>query len=215
LAEYACFSCHQQLSTNPRPARRDAPPTGALPWGSWHFPLTLELAGPGAAAWTAPPTPAGDLHKLAALFRASDRPAPGAAREAATAAVADLDRWLAALQSAAERRSTSPLRPDELRAALAHALRFTGEVPETGAPSTDWDRYAQGFLAVAALYRALCVVDPSARSADVEEFLGKAVGRLRFPPGTSSPVRLGVDEENEFRSGWKGLKAQFEPGGRP
>ena len=79
LAEYACFSCHQRLPADPRPVRRDAPPPGSLPWGSWHFPLTLELAGPGAAAWTAPPTPASDLHKLAALFRASDRPAPGTA----------------------------------------------------------------------------------------------------------------------------------------
>ncbi|HET6573837.1 MAG TPA: multiheme c-type cytochrome [Fimbriiglobus sp.] len=215
LAEYACFSCHQQLPTNPRPTRRGAPPTASLPWGSWHFPLTLELAGPEAATWTAPPTPAGDLHKLAALFRESERPAPGATKAAATAAVADLDRWLAALQSAAERRSTAPLRPDELRAALVHVLRFTGDVPETGAPSTDWGRYVQGFLAVAALYRALCAVDASARSADVEEFLRKAAGRLRFPPGAGGPVRLGADEENEFRYGWKRLKAQFEPGGWP
>jgi hypothetical protein len=217
LAEYACFSCHQTLPATPTAtARRDTPRPGQLPWGSWTFPLPLELSRPGTPAWASPATPADHLRALADLFRRTDRPAPAEVRAAAADAAVDLDRWLADLQSAAARRSLAdPLRPAELRAALGHVLHHAIEVPATGTRSTDWDRYTQSYLAVAALSRALAAVDPSARSAAVEDDLRATAARLRFPTDRDAPITLTAAEEALFRDRWLRIKAQLVPGGRP
>ncbi len=202
LAEFACFSCHQGLTGTPGPLRTNAPPAGRLPWGTWVYPLPLSLtAGP---AWAKPP--AGDgLTRLAALFRESDRPPPKDAEAAATAAVAHLDRWLADL------RTRPAPSPTDLRAALAHAVRFAGDVPRTDSPSADWDRYTQGFLATAALYRATVAADPTARTPAAEATLAEIAAGLRFPSGQDSP-RMTRDR---LADRWAALTATFPPGVRP
>ena len=208
LAEYTCFSCHQDLAPNARSAARAAPPRpGRLPWGSWHYPLVLDLARSDGVQWAGSRGSTDGLQRLADLFRQSDRPRPTEARAAATAAVADLDRWLADLQARAGQRV--PLRATELRAALAHTARFAADVPETGAASTDWDRSTQGYLAVAALYRALVAVDPRARSARTEETLKALAAGLRFPPGRDGPARWTPNQERDYRSQWKELRTRL------
>lgn len=178
LAEYACFACHQGLTGATGGQRLNAPPPGRLPWGSWAYSLPLSLIdGP---VWSKPP--AGDgLDKLAALFRDTDRPTAREAVVAAAVAVADLDQWLSDLRT---RPAPSPA---DLRAALAHAVRFAGDVPTTDHASTDWDRYTQGFLATAALYRATLSADPSARVPSAETALTEIAATLRFPSGRDSP----------------------------
>ncbi|MBI3822748.1 MAG: hypothetical protein HY289_08710 [Planctomycetes bacterium] len=46
FAEYDCFACHHSLT---QPSARQAPSRrkpGTLPWGSWYFALTRDVAGP-------------------------------------------------------------------------------------------------------------------------------------------------------------------------
>ncbi len=191
LAEFACFSCHQGLTGEPTPVRANAPPAGRLPWGTWAYPLTLSLAdGP-----TESRPPAGDgLTRLAALFRETDRPEAKATADAATAAVAHLDRWLVQLRDRP---------PTDFRPLLAHAVKFAGDVPRTGSPAADWDRTAQGFLATAALYRATGERSPAAEAA-----LADIASRLRFPAGRDSPAKSPTARDRLARR-WAEL------GGRP
>lgn len=220
LAEYACFACHQGLapiagSDGVRPMRTNAPRLGQLPWGSWTYPLTLRLADRSAAEWYGPNGRPAGLSALVTLFRGTDRPPPAQTRGASAAAVVDLDRWLADLQSTADRRSpSSPLTPAELRAALNHVTRFAGDVPTTDAPSTDWDRYAQGFLGATALYRALVRVDSSAREPGLEADLRALAAGLRFRPGQDSP-QWGAADRARHRATWAALAARLDTGERP
>ncbi|MFO0852133.1 MAG: multiheme c-type cytochrome [Gemmataceae bacterium] len=219
LAEYACFACHQGLAPaaggGVRSDRTNAPKAGQLPWGSWAYPLTLRLAGQPTAGWLSPSERPTGLVALAALFRETDRPPPARTRDAATAAVADLDRWLTDLQSAADRRSAShPLTPAELRAALRHVARFADDVPTTDAPSTDWDRYVQGFLGAAALYRALVRVDSSARAPGLEADLRTLAAELRFRRGQDGP-QWTADDRARHKAAWAALAARLDSGERP
>ena len=213
LAEYTCFSCHQEItgfdvkSAGRSPVRTDRPKPGTLPWGSWLYPVTLDLADERSADWTAPERTPKSLLALAELFRQTDRPRPSVAADHAAAAVADLNGWLAELQSAAERRSRSnPLSASELRSALSHAARFAGRVPETNSPSTDWDRYVQGFLATAALYRSLCVADPLVRSPEIEANLTSIAAALRFPKGQDSPETKSSTSNAELSTRWDAVR---------
>ncbi|MGL6097094.1 MAG: multiheme c-type cytochrome [Fimbriiglobus sp.] len=215
LSEFACFSCHQELSPESTlgPARKrdatTAPRPGTTPWGSWYFPLPLEMAKLNGAGWLrAGCAPAGPI-TLTEMFRRTDRPDPANARELATTAARDLDRWLSALQTSASRRSAAdPLRPDELRAALGEVLGFADRIPDTGAAGTDWDRHAQGFLGTAALYRA-----GGSRDALAERLLRGAAADLSFPPGKDGPRRWDAADEAKFRERWREIRRQLEPGG--
>lgn len=45
FAEYDCFACHHGLAQPARPTPQRRKP-GTLPWGTWYFALTRDLAGP-------------------------------------------------------------------------------------------------------------------------------------------------------------------------
>jgi hypothetical protein len=216
FAEYACYSCHQTVGTGAISTKRaNSPKVGQLPWNSWVYPLALKLGDGASADWTRPSAKPAGLFNLAALFRDSDRPDPAKTRAAATTAVADLDRWLTALQATAERRSLGQsLTPAELRAALGHVIQFAGEVPTTDAASTDWDRYTQGFLAVAALYRALIRVDSTARDQQLEAGLRGLAAGLKFPAGVDGPKWSAADRERHLKA-WAAVAARLDSGGRP
>ena len=113
--------------------------------------------------------------------------------------------WLADLRT---RPAPSPA---DLRAALAHAVRFAGDVPVTDSPSTDWDRTAQGFLATAALYRATLAADPSARTPSAEAALADIAAALRFPAGQDSPRA----DRGRLARRWADLRTTLPPGVRP
>lgn len=218
FAEYSCFACHKDLTPGTTAATANvkprlpgtAPQPGTLPWNSWSFPLALDLAKQGDASWTAPATRPNAAFDLAELFRKNDRPKPASARAASSASAIDLDRWLNDLQMTAERRSHSdPLKPAELKAALAHVLRFGETVLDTGAQGSDWDRHAQGFLGAAALYRGLVAVDPPSRSVPVEEQLRSLSDDLLFPQGRDGPRRWTPEQEASFRERWKKLQVSI------
>lgn len=216
LAEYTCFSCHQDISTfslsslsSPdRLSRRPGSPRpGTLPWGSWLYPLPLELAHSPSHSWMGPTRAPSSLQALAAAFRESDRPPPARIRDLSQATVTELDQWMQELQASAERRSRAePLTSTELRQALTHAARFAGSVPETNAKSTDWDRTVQGFLAVAALYRSLCAVDPAMRSPKVETHLQAITRLLRFPTQQDSPTPTDAARVKSMATHWDAVQ---------
>jgi hypothetical protein len=214
LAEYACFSCHQGLTgtlTAPRPS---APKPGQLPWGSWLYPVARSVADSGAD-WSRPAAKPTGLASLMALFKGTDRPAPARVRATSELALGDLDRWLTALQATAEQRSRSaPLTPVELRAGLAHAVMFAGDVPKADAASTDWDRYTQGFLATAALYRATHRVDSGGRDVALEAELKALAAALRFPTNQDGPRWTPADRDR-FAAQWAAVAAKLSAGGKP
>lgn len=180
FAEYSCFACHRgvigETSTPVVPGKK----SGALPWGRWAYPQVLEIAAGNSPAWLAPPAKPDSLLKLAKLYEANDRPSPAAAKKAATDASKDLDAWLVALQNRAANRSSSrPLSPTEIR----DALRIATVAP----PGFDWDGSTQRFLASAVLYRGMCAVDPAARSTPAEQKLRGIADQLQFPRRQDGP----------------------------
>lgn len=213
FAEYTCFSCHQDISgfslaSPDRPGLRPSSPRpGTLPWGSWLYPIPLDLARTPSTMWTGPAAAPNSLLALAETFRSTDRPSPAKVRDLSQATVVELDRWLTDVQSLASRRSRlEPLTATELRQALKQAARFAGSVPETGAKSTDWDRTVQGFLAVAALYRSLCAVEPPARSPEVEVHLKAITNLLRFPQKQDSPVSSDAERVRALAEHWAAVQ---------
>ena len=205
LAESSCFACHQDITGVSvaasqglgRSRRANAPKPGLAPWGSWAYPLTSWLSTasePPITGWLKLGSPLTTLHDLERRFRETDRPNPTLIRNQAERLVKDLDGVLHTLQSRAEQRSRAePLRPEEFRQALKQILAFAEQVQETGSAGTDWDRFTQGFLATAALYRGLCQVDASARDPLLEQKLTEIATRLRFPERQDSPSPTTID----------------------
>ena len=214
LAEHTCFACHQGLTGSfTGEARANRPRPGTLPWGSWHYPAVAAMADGALGEWCRPTAKPTGLAALAELFHGTDRPSRQPVSSDAARAVLELDRWLAELQANAARR---PLRPEERRAALSAAARFAGDVPRSNAPATDWDRYTQGFLATAALYRASCAADPAVRDPAAEVDLQAVAAGLRFPDAhTDAPRKWTAAEADEFRTRWRALADRFALGGRP
>lgn len=220
LAEYACFSCHRELtpgSVRTLPQRRDprtTPRPGAIPWGSWAFPLALDLVS--RTEFPGEKSPLKHASALMELFRTSDRPTAGVAHTAARAAIPDFDGWANRLDAEACRRSRNdPLRSAELRQLLTHVLQFGERIRETGTVGTDWDRHTQAYLGVAALYRALCTVEPASRDPKAEALLRTLAADLQFAPGKDGPVRWSTDDEQRFQTRWRELRTLLEARRQP
>lgn len=221
LSEYTCFACHQDLTAGGPKAgdrKRIAPP-GRLPWGSWSYPMPVDLAA-GEPAWFAPKSRLESPAKLAKLFLDNDRPKPTDACRSAAAAVGDLDRWLCDLREASARSATNPLSPMEIRTALARTIAFGEAVPKSGPASTDWDRSTQAFLGTAALYRGLVGVDPASRSESVERTLREIAAGLNFPadrrggrfdgPGPETAAAVAARQKR-----WQAIRTALVTGERP
>lgn len=211
LAEYTCFACHQGLTGSPTSGpRANRPSPGLLPWGSWQYPMLVAMADGSLGEWCRPAEKPAGVAVLVELFQGTDRPPRRDAEREAARAVGDLDRWLAELSA------PRPLRPDDVRSSLRGAVRFAGDVPQTNAPATDWDRYTQGFLATAALYRSACAADPAARDAKAEADLRAVAAGLRFPDANAdAPRKWTAAEGDEFRRRWRALADRFAPRGQP
>lgn len=164
-AEYDCFACHHDLVepswrqqrgyTNRRP--------GELPWGTWYFAQTEQLA-------------AGLGTHLNALRREMARPAPDRA-----AVKREAEALATQLQNAAAGAGSAKLAPPALRATLT---RIEKDFQARNFPN--WDAAAQLYLRFAALNHALNNLEGSE---DVQfQSALKAMGEdLAFPKSYDSP----------------------------
>jgi hypothetical protein len=142
FAEYGCFSCHHDLQDQEWRRKRDANP---LPWGTWYFSQRAIVAG------TLPSASPADRRLFDELTRimGENDPEPRA-RVIAEAMKAGrvLDRWMSDL----DRRECWDEK--SLRRLLAVLAR-----EDLRAEGLDWDRAAQRYLGIAAVYNALGDVD--------------------------------------------------------
>lgn len=138
FAEYGCFSCHHELQDQAWRRKRNA---GQLPWGTWYFAQREIVAGTLGSDRAADNEPFAKL----SLLMAKNNPEQRArviveARNAART----LDHWAKDLATRAGWDEKSLLR---LLAALTREDPMSEE--------TDWDRAAQRYLGIAAVYNAL------------------------------------------------------------
>lgn len=155
FAGYSCYACHQSIGkAEPKPSV--AVPDRTLGWPGWEVWYT---AAAGIAANQAPAlfdgAAAGSFPQLAALKTLMGRPNPkpaDVARQAA-ATVAELDAWLAAVQSAED--GGLPRLPPDASAKLVRALAGNALGAErTALRDHDWDALAANYLGCAAAHHA-------------------------------------------------------------
>jgi hypothetical protein len=135
FAEYGCFSCHHDLRDQ---AWRRKPGAGALSWGTWYFSQLPIVTGAFA-----------DRQPLGKLAETMAKTYPDQ-KQVMTEAISVskiLGNWAVRL----ERESRDEKSLEKLLAVLVK------EHPSDGGP--DWDRAAQRYLGIAAIYNALGDLD--------------------------------------------------------
>jgi hypothetical protein len=177
LSEYGCFACHHDLGG---PGRRGH---GTIPWGTWYFPEAEAVAR--LTPFGSPPAGPGFADHLRGLMQ-SQSPRSEAVRDEAGRVARALDSWSAALQESADRDAAAgrQIDPGQVRAALDGLIgqALPGASAGPLAP-TDWDRAAQHYLSVAALYSCLGQQGTRPRGPGLDDAVRAAAGPLRFPKG--------------------------------
>lgn len=140
FAEYGCFSCHHDLQDQ---AWRRKANGGRMPWGTWYF------SQRGIVADALSSTPDSDRAPLDKLTATMSRtvPDPLQVTKEATQAVHVLERWMSAI----ERAHWNQKSLEQLLAVLTNT--------DSQAEGADWDRAAERYLGIAAVYNALGDVD--------------------------------------------------------
>jgi hypothetical protein len=185
FAENSCFGCHHDLRDEQ--GRRE-PGAGRLSWGTWYFAMRSVVAGELRAARPA------DLKAFDKLEELMARNSPNRAqvtREAANLSRI-LDRWARELGS--ECREEKSLQ--EMLANLVKGGDNDGR---------EWDRAAQRYLGIAAVYNALSDLDKRFRrdaqlksavrglATRLGEAFPKAPGRKYDSPRDFKPDELQMD----------------------
>lgn len=150
FAGYSCFACHQSVGETPSGT------TGSPPWEPWYAASVDVAAGKR-------------LVKFAALraLMAQANPKHAVVEQHSAAALAELDAWLADLQS-----GESTLRVDTRRTVQALALAAKDD--------SDWDSLASRYLGCAAMLHA----GPRAAATPL---LPELRQHLAFPRGFNNP----------------------------
>lgn len=223
LAEYSCFSCHQDLTpgsvTIKSPRRRgpNDPKPGVSPWGSWYFPLLRDSAKILPAEFCTSEAEGGcelsALAQLNRLFQNTDRPDASEVATAARSTAEELDKVLRKLQASARRSGETgePIAEDALDSLLGNLLGYGQAVSDTGPGSTDWDRHTQAYLGTVAMYRTRLQLDPTLRNREAEELFGRMRQLLRFPKGQDAPSRDVDRDEVEIQELWKSIHHRLLP----
>jgi hypothetical protein len=208
LAEYACYSCHQDLTAAATRVERK-PKLGSLPWGSWHFALSTNLTPLDRIEQ--PRT----IGQLTDLFAETDRPNPADAAASAHAAISSLDDLLADLQRQAEQGARQPLTKSQLRRAFRHVATQGAQASSRGATSTRWDTATQSILGATALYRTMITLDPQSRDRESEQLLRELARGLTFPAGQDSPARPTPSSYARVQNLWNQLLTRLTTGDSP
>jgi hypothetical protein len=177
FAEYSCFACHKDLTSNlPRPKSADAAgKAGTFPWGTWNLSVLEAYAkqpGVDGEAFLA------SLKQLRGLMQTPGSRREQVQREAGNLEVA-LAAWRKALQS---QPAWDPKHLQELMEGLA-------KEGERRADTMDWDQAAQLYLALSAVYVGRKELAGAAPPGPVEQDLRRLRDRLRasFKKGYDSP----------------------------
>lgn len=189
----SCYACHHPIA--------DKAVSPRVPgWEVWHtaaFAVAERFApdvfGVGSPRWE-------HLPKLRAVMADKRKPDPKAVTELAAKAVAELDRWLAALQAAED--AGLPAVSHDLPRTIARALAKNADT------ATDWDALAAHYLGVAAMYHA------SGGKKAVPTWTGpvrELEKLLAFPKGFNSPTDL---DREAVRTQFAALKDATEPEGK-
>lgn len=179
FAEYDCFACHHDLRAPSWRQQRgyDGRTPGLPAWGTWSLPMTAILAKEGGLD----PSVSAPHDLTDRLFGVMLRPHPasGEVADRAASASARLKKWAEALQSAADLSAAGhkPLGRDEVRTFL---LRLVEQAPPDDA-AANWDRAAQTYLAVAALYQTLAELHSGYATADRRAAVERLRCAVRFP----------------------------------
>lgn len=171
FSEYSCFACHRDMRGEGVVGQTGRP--GTLPWGTWYFPLLSDEAFPANT-----PEFLADL-KAVRLEMNKPYPDPAAVAAKARKAAGGLDSLLETLHVT----SPDPRQLPGLMAALAR--------PRQAPDRLDWDRGAQLYLGLAALYHAQSDQAPGQLDPRWRPALKDMVEELRFPPRQDSPGMFG------------------------
>jgi hypothetical protein len=160
FAEYGCFGCHHDLRDQ---EWRRKPNAGQLPWGTWYFSQRTVVAQALRFAQRADREPFDNL----AAAMAPNFPDPKKVVAEAAKASRLLDRWM----DATDKECWDKKALERLLAALAK------DEPEAG--RADWDRAAQRYLGIAAVYNALGDMDERYRNdGELKTVLHRLADRL-------------------------------------
>jgi hypothetical protein len=139
LGEYGCFGCHHDLRDQPWRQKRGA---GQLPWGTWYFAMRSVVADEIPHVR---PTDFEAFRKFEKLMAKQFPNRAEVTREAANVSQI-LDGWASGIGR--ECRNEKSLM--QLLSVL---------VKEGAKPEPEWDRAAQHYLGIAAVYNALSDLD--------------------------------------------------------
>ena len=174
FAEYDCFACHHDLRSPGWRQERgyDGRQPGLPPWGTWSVPMTAALAERGALD----PTVSSPHDLIDGLSRVmlQRRPTCVEVADKATSASAGLRKWAEVLQAAADHKALDRVEVQ----ALLH--RLVGRSLDEDAAG-NWDRAAQTYLAVAALYQTLAELDPGYATPGRRAAVERLRSAVRFP----------------------------------
>jgi hypothetical protein len=167
FSEYNCYSCHHDVTGRIVTEPKTRP--GTPPWGTWYVSLlTSDALSARGTAFRA---------ELEGLRREMNTPYPDPATVASEArrAAGELDVLLRGFQG-------TRFDPPEIRSLMDS---LAGEA--RGAKALNWDRAAQLYLALAALYHAQRDLAPEQVDPRWRATLKKMVEELRFTPLRDSP----------------------------
>jgi hypothetical protein len=156
FAEYGCFSCHHELQDKAWQRKledqewRKKRNAGQMEWGTWYFAQRQIVAGMIRSAQPA------DNKLFDELSRMMGKSDPQQRKNVIVKAVRVLERWMSEL---AKRGTWEEKSLEKLLAVLAKG--------ESKSEEADWDRAAQRYLGIAAIYNALSDRDAKYRQ-DVE-----------------------------------------------
>ncbi len=223
---YSCYACHQKVGeealrgvagSNPRPA-------GVPGWEVFYN------SAAGVAADTCRSLDS-DLSsavlqetlKLRALMEAKRIPAADKVKGQASTAVAELDRWLVAMQQAQDRgfKSLPPGTAERVAHALASNALAKGKGGKPVLADHDWDALAANYLGCAAMLHAKWAENPAGQVPAWGEKLWSLRDELKFPPGVvkpperfNSPAGLTQKKLFQLRDTFEALRGATAPRGR-
>jgi len=172
FAEYDCYACHHDLRGGvPLSVGIAAAAPGQWPWGNWYTPMSRAIESelpPPRGEWS-------DI--LRALNEEMTQPAPsvGIIKDRTDEAIVLLDDWLASLHH----------RPIDSTHVQSLMDSIVDQVRGAGVPT--WDRNAQAYLGLAALYAAQADLEPNRRDPELSRALDEMLSQLRFREDTNSP----------------------------
>jgi len=184
FAEYGCVSCHHSLADEPWRRNRVTAgvPPGAPSWGSWYYPITVDLLANTAIG--ARSQVSALQAALQSLVIEMSRPIPDAA-----AAMPMAEQGIKALDGLIPEFSSRPAGAPPFNAAGVEQLIDGFNRRDAWKKVGSWDQAAQGYLALVPLNQARGRLDPGRvkEQQALSQELRALLDKLRYPDSYDSP----------------------------